>query len=53
MTVAKFFSFMLSPCGATVEMYKTIYAIALKWVKKGTGFNLTWCYEQNSAFEQP
>jgi hypothetical protein len=44
---------MLSHCGATVETYRIIYVIALKWVKTGTDFNLTWCYVQNSAFEQP
>ena len=43
---------MLSHRGATGKMCSIIYVSALKWVKKGTDFKVTWCYLQNSAFEQ-
>jgi len=40
---------MLRHHGATVKMYGIIYVIALKWVKKGRDFNLTWCHVQNPS----
>ena len=40
---------MLSHRGATVKMYRIVYVIALKLVKKGTDFNSTWCYVQNPS----